>query len=217
VATEESAAEVRANVLAAMPQSLGELYLSLRDELTWIHLKWIDFLGLFGKKECVETLNEVAPALFAHLQRALWEDVLLHLCRLTDPPQSMGHDNLTFRRLPPVVSDPTLQAKVKGFVDAAVAGTQFARDWRNRRLAHKELPPADGSPSKPLATASRKHVEEALLPMREAMNAIQLQFMGSATGYEHSIGALGGVDSLLFYVGRGLKAVHEERENRLPK
>ncbi len=212
MATEETALEVRTSVLAAMPRPLGELYLSLRDELTWVHLKWIDFLDFFGKKDRVTMWNEVAPALFAHLQRALWEDVLLHLCRLTDPPKSMGHPNLTFQRLPPLVPDHSLRVKVKQFVDADVAVAQFARDWRNRRFAHKELPSYDGSPSKPLATASRRHVEDALLPMREAMNAIQLHFMGSSTGYEHSIGAFGGVDSLLFYVQRGLKTVQQERE-----
>ena len=86
-----------------------------------------------------------------------------------------------------------------------------------RRLAHKELPSPDGSPSKPLATASRKHVEDALRPMRDAMNAIQFRKMGSSTGYEHSIGALGGVDSLLFYVDKGLEAVRRDREDRRAK
>jgi hypothetical protein len=95
-------------------------------------------------QERVDLLNAAAPAFFHELQRMIWEDVLLHLCRITDPIKTMGHDNLTIMRLPNAIPDLALRAVVKPLVDDAGQKTQFARDWRNRRLAHQELPASRG-------------------------------------------------------------------------
>src|SRR5262249_36780520 len=155
--------QVRDNMVAAMPALLGELHYALHHEVAWLHVKWTDFRGLFARSpETIELLNAAAPAFFQELQRMMWEDVLLHLFRLTDPPQSVGHDNLTLQRLPKLISDQNLLSQVKPLVDRAVQRTKFARDWRNRRLAHKELPPPAGQPAQALAPASRQDVEGAL-------------------------------------------------------
>jgi AbiU2 len=202
-----SADQVRAAKLAAMPASLGELHYALWNEVAWLHLKWKNFRALFGTSaKRVELLKQTAPAFFHHLQGVLWEDVLLHISRLTDPPESMGHANLTLRRLPSLITDPQLRARSESLVNFALEMSRFARDWRNRRLAHKELPPLDGGHPQPLVPTSRQHVEETLAAIREAMNLIELHYQKSTVAYEHSVEPPSGVEALLFYLEKGLEA-----------
>jgi hypothetical protein len=202
--------------VAAMPVTLGEVYNALSSELTWVHLKWFDFLRLYAtSQEQVDLLNAAAPAFFHHLQQMMWEDVLLHLCRLTDPPKSMGHDNLTILRIPGAIPDIALRQVVQPLVDDAKQKSDFARDWRNRRLAHLELPVLNPRAAVPLATASRQNVEEALAALRNPMNHIERHYLGSYVSYEYPIEAPGGVDSLLLRVKRGLEAEKAQRESSL--
>ncbi|MBI3465867.1 MAG: hypothetical protein HY000_22850, partial [Planctomycetes bacterium] len=190
-----SAEQVRAAKLAAMPAPLGEVHYALYNEVAWIHLKWQVFRALFATSpERIDLLNEVAPAFFHHLQGVLWEDVLLHLYRLTDSPKSMGHANLTLRRLPALIPDTSLRAEVESKVALVQEKTNFARDWRNRHLAHRELPPLDGERPRPLAPASRLQVEEALASIRTVMNCIENYYEKLPVSYEHSIAPLGGAE-----------------------
>lgn len=202
-----TAAQVRAAKIAAMPAPLGELHFALWNEVAWLHVKWADFLSMFGANpETIAVLNRAAPSFFQHPQNTLWEDALLHICRLTDPPRSAGKPTLTIRQLPAHVGDTALRERVACAIGDAKDKSDFARDWRNRRLAHKELPPLDGTPPTPLAQARRRDVEGALAAIREVMNLIERQFEGGTVGYEYAIGSVDGVNSLLFYLKKGLEA-----------
>ncbi len=78
--------QVRDAKLAAIPAPLGELHHTLYNEVAWLHLKWQDFRTLFGGTEqTIELLNQTAPSFFHHLQRTLWEDVLLHFVQTHRP------------------------------------------------------------------------------------------------------------------------------------
>lgn len=205
--------QVKTEMSHAMPGGLGELYYDLWNEVAWIHLKWNDFLGLFAESpKTIELLRETAPKLFYRLRNMLWESVFLHLCRLTDPPESCGKPNQSLRRLPARVAEPGLRACVKSLVDDAVEKTKFARDWRNRRLAHKELPAPPGQQPKPLAHASRQCVEAALTSIREAMHCVELHYQKSSTVYERCVEGSGGIESLLFYLRKGVDSQRREDE-----
>jgi hypothetical protein len=198
--------EVRAAALKAMGSPLGELYDILSNQVAWIHLKWMEHRALFGtSQERIDFLNEAAPVFFAGLQDTLWNDVLLHLCRLTDPEKSMGKRNLTIECLPALISDAALRAKVEGLLKHAKEKTSFARKWRNRRLAHREFPAAITADLESLTPGSRHDIEEALAAIRGVMNCIELYYLKSSLSYEHSIEALGGVDALLMCLEKGVE------------
>ncbi len=116
-------------------------------------------------------------------------------------------------RLSGMIPDPKLRSQVDSLVKIADQKTKFARDWRNRRLAHKELPPLGGQQSQPLAAASRQHVEQPLAAIPNAMNAVEQHFTKSTVAYEHSIAALTRVNSLLLYLRRGLEAQRQGRDS----
>jgi len=201
-----SAQEVRDQSVAAMGKPLGELYFALRNELAWLHIKWKDFVTLFADKDAVNLLNDAALGFFRRVQDMMWEDTLLHLCRLTDPPKSARKDTLTIRQLPQMVTDAALSKLLQELADDACDKTKFARDWRNRRLAHKELPPLDGSPSAPLATATRQHVDEALLAITSAVNCVEHHYLKCPVLYHYVIEGLGGVEALLHHLRKSARS-----------
>src|SRR3990172_1790101 len=131
--------EVEADRLKVLGPDLGPLFHALDNEVSWIHGKWKEFRRLYAFPKTVELLNGVAPFFFRVVQDTLWHDVLLHVARLTDPPKSMGKPNLTLLRLSDALPTGPLADEVRRMVELAGTKASFARDWRNRHLAHSDL------------------------------------------------------------------------------
>jgi hypothetical protein len=72
-----TAENVRHEAIAAMGSQLGEIYHSLSDQVSWLHLKWDTLCELFANRETVDLLNSAAPAFFHELQRQMREDIFL--------------------------------------------------------------------------------------------------------------------------------------------
>ncbi len=205
--------EVQQEYVAGMGQELGNVFFRLRNETVMLHWKWGEFVALFGTKpERIELLNEAAGAFFWVVQDTLWEDVLLRIARLTDPPQSVRKDNLTLARLPALIAAP-IGAEVERLFLECAAKSAFARDWRNRRIAHSDLALAlEQQSATPLAAASRKHVNDALAAFVALLNAVQVHYLRSEAMYE--LHTHGDAVSLLYVLRDGLKA-DEERMRRI--
>jgi hypothetical protein len=156
-------------------------------------------------------MNKTAPAFFGRLNDALWNEVLLDICLLTDKPQKYLTVHQLLSNLPPQSSlrEPLCQALAR--VESA---TRFARDWRDRRLAHRDRDHARDPSAKPLKPASRASTEAALESLRDLMNLVDHHFGGDGIQYEHSIEPLGGAGSLLLYLDGGLEAEQHRRETR---
>jgi hypothetical protein len=205
--------EVLNEAISAMGSPLGDVYHALGDEVAWLHLKWSDFRELFASADLVDVLNSAAPAFFHDLQRQSWEDLLMHLCRVTDRTKTFGKDNLTIRLLPDLVSSQQLKVELEPLINAAVDATDFARDWRNRRLAHEEL--RVGRNVTPLASAKFDYIDMALTAIRTVLNRLEQHYLNKTVSYEDTIPALGGVQSLIAVVRKGVEARRSEREAKL--
>ncbi|OYY51379.1 MAG: hypothetical protein B7Y54_10510 [Polaromonas sp. 35-63-240] len=108
LAQEMTADESRLRNIAAMGEHAGSIYSQLWQELARLYRTWAEYVALFGTKESrVALLNEAAPAFTRIVQDFLWEGVILHIARLTDPPKSMGKPNLSVRALEEIVISPT--------------------------------------------------------------------------------------------------------------
>ena len=138
------------------------------------------------------------------VQDILWEDVLLHLARLTDSPRSMGKANLSVRHLAALLVSSPINIKAKSLAAAALDACEFARDWRNRRLAHRDLNLALGQSVLPLAPASRAAVNASLIALEELLNAVSMHYLDSTTIFALSPGAADAV-SLLYLLRDGLQ------------
>ena len=72
-----------------MDADLETLFKALERELDWLQGKWSEYQEIFGNGPSRrEVLNTVASNFFYLLEQLLFQDAMLHLCRLTDPAQT---------------------------------------------------------------------------------------------------------------------------------
>ncbi len=200
--------EVESRYVRAMGSELGKVYFRLWNECTWLHWKWAEFVTLFGTKATrVELLNKAAGGFFRIVQDCLWENVLLHICRLTDPPRSKGKDNLTLQRLPNMVS-PSLRPEVQQLLAVVLTKSDFARDWRNRQISHQDLRLALREPATALAFASRRMVKEVLASIAALLNAVEAHYCNATVAYDVVSGP-GNAEAMLHVLRNGLDAESE--------
>src|SRR5665213_1119950 len=211
---ERTAKEAKKANIAKMGEALGEIYSALWQEVAVLHFDWHEYNELFGAKpERIILMNEVAPHFFRLIQDRLWGTTLLHLARLTDPAKSPGNDktNLSIKGLANLITDAKLKEQVSKLVDEAVKSTEFARDWRNRLIGHRDLKLALEQPTTPLAQGSRAQVKAALKAIADVLNAIEGHYFRSETRFDLG-GPLGGAVSLLHVLDAGLRAEEARRK-----
>lgn len=211
MANEQTPEQVEAEHVAILGADLGPLYHALWKDRASLVVKWQEYVEAFGSPERVDLLNSAAGLFFRIVQDALWADTVLHLCRLTDPPQSVGKANLTLQRLPQAITDLALRDEVSALVDKAVAATEFARDWRNRHLAHRDLALALNQVAQPLAPASRQQVVAALSAVHAVLKKISQRLLQADLASE-VIAPLHGAVTLLRVLRDGIEARDARRE-----
>jgi hypothetical protein len=196
-----------------MGPDLGRRYHALWNEVVWLNMKWQEFETLFAHSaERLELLNRVAPHYLWQQQITMWEDVLLALARITDPPRSVGKDNLTIQGLDKVLPDPALAQEVRDLIATAVNSCGFARDWRNRRLAHNDLDLKLDQAAVPLTRANRRDVRDALDAIGRVLGRIHRFYDPKSEIVWIPLGVHGGADALIAYLERAVQAEDQQRE-----
>jgi AbiU2 len=210
----KSAEQLREDYCRVLGPELGDLFYALWNEMTWLEVKWQQYCQLYAASaKRIELLNGSAPFFFRVVQDVLWEDVILSIARLTGPPRSMGKDNLTLLRLPALVEDAALGAELETALEETVAAAAFAKDWRNRRLAHRDLALAIGERVEPLTPASRTAVREALSNMHRVFDLLQARYFGSPIAWD-LLSTPPGAEALLYRLAAAQLA-EEKRFKRL--
>jgi hypothetical protein len=171
-----------------MPAPVLEVFEPLRDELVGIHARWALHRRLFGFDEArVDLLNRVASMFFGYAQSAMYLDLILALCRYTDPAESsrkVGQKpNLTLERLVNAVKAE----------DAAYGGGLEMGEWdvvckwrdahfeaiRSKRIAHNDLAKmAARFGGLGIDWPSREQVERFLMLCTDLMDKVQKHYIG---------------------------------------
>jgi hypothetical protein len=218
VAETLTAEQAKKRNVEKMGEALGTQYSALWQEVSLLHINWKEYVELFGTKpERIALLNRAAGGFFRMIQDDLFETTLLYIARLTDPSKSPGGKaNLTVQNLAELIDDAKTKTDVEQLVATAVKEGAFCRDWRNRRIAHRDLNLAlEEKPARPLADASRRQVNITLKAIADVMNAVAGHYLKAETPYD--IGSrLTGAVALLHVLNSGVK-VREERAERLRK
>jgi hypothetical protein len=208
-----TADEVKMDHIEKLGKRLGPVFHELYNEVASLYMKWEEYVELFGKTPTrIDLLNQAAPLFFKIVQDSLWENILLHLARLTDPPQSVGKSNLTIQGLP-VLVDMEIRETVSSQITNAKELTHFCRDWRNRHIAHRDLKLAMGEHAEPLNPASRAKIKDALGSIAKVINTISEYYMNATIGFDSIIGS-GGAEGLLYVIDDGIRA-DIERQKRI--
>lgn len=176
---------VRSEYINAMGQELGASFYELYRKLVELHVLWQQYRQLFGcDSDTVHLLNRTAGLFFKIIQDELWDSVLLGVSRMTDPPATGKKKNLTIQSLPPLISDAKLQGEMQHLCDKALVAAEFAREHRNKRIAHQDHDYLSNRNSDPLSGISRILIEEMLAALRAALNRLDLHFRDSTVMYE---------------------------------
>lgn len=212
MARRKSAEQIREEHLSTLGPKLGPDYQALYNEVTWLHAKWQQYRILFAESsERLELLNSVAGFFFRVTQEVLWDDIVLHLARITDPPQSRGKDNLTITRLPTLIDHAGLSEEVSVLITVVLEKASFARTWRNRKLAHRDHLLAVGAIAEPLPGISRENMESALAAIRAVLNKIEGHYWDSHIAFERFLAA-DDAETLVFYLETATRALARRRE-----
>ncbi len=206
--------DLRNEYVAVMGPDLGSLCHDLRKESDWLQDKWSMFQELFCTgPERLNLLNSVACNFFYCLHKLLFEDAMLHLCRLTDPAETkirVGkkvtvRKNLTVMGLADAISDPGLKAKARTEAQRVKKSCEFARKLRNQRLAHTDLEAfrKGGTGVQVL----NKHIVDALKSIRALLATIEQHYGRRPCA---SIADPWGAKALVWHLERAAEAAKNE-------
>jgi len=177
--------EIREGYISAMGHELGASFHELSRKLIELHVVWQQYRQLFGDgPETVHLLNRTSGLFFKIVQDELWDSVLLGISRMTDPPQTGKRKNLTVQSLPALIDDSTLRSEIQALCDKALASAAFAREHRNKRIAHQDHDYLSKRGSNPLNGVSRASMEEMLAALRSVLNRLNNYFRDSTIMYE---------------------------------
>jgi hypothetical protein len=211
-----TAEEAKKANIEKMGAQLGVHYSALWQEVALLYRNWGEYSALFGTKPSrIDLMNRAAPYFFRMVQDELLNATLLHIARLTDPPKWGVHTNLTIKGVPDLIDHEDTKSAVRKLIEAALADAEFCRDWRNRRIAHRDLDVALEQSANELAMASRKRIKDAMAAIAAVLNAISGRYLKSETRFD-AAGTRGGSVPLLYVLHAGLKA-QDERAERLEK
>lgn len=187
--------QIKERFVVLMGDELGTIYYKLYNQVIFLHHQWITYLELFAtEKVRLEILNKSAPYLFYMIQNGLFENIVMSIARITDPPATGKFQNLTLSLLPKYIVDENLKKEVELQIEWYVnTAAEFARDLRNKKFAHNDYDLHTGRAI--LQVPSKKDdIEIALRSIRNLMNSITKHFDGSMTIFKHmntNNGALG--------------------------
>ncbi len=125
--------------------SLEETFLAFRTQCIWLQTCFNTYAALYESgeetnesgEETSRVMSAAAPLFFHDLNVILVEYCLLQVCRLTDPPQSSGRDNLTVKHINALL---TAENKFTPEISSAAEGLahyrSLIRDSRNWIISH---------------------------------------------------------------------------------
>jgi hypothetical protein len=214
---DQTAEEAKNQHIEKMGEALGTHFAALWQETVRLHLIWGEFVELYGSKSSrIELLNHTAPRFFRTVQDLLWQETLLYIARLTDPPDSgKNKPNLTLQNLPLLVDHEATKQSVIAALKTLIADTTFCRDWRNRYIAHRDLILATDKSATSLESATKNQIDGALDSIGGILNLVQSHYANAQTHFEIGYGP-GGAISVLYVLGDGYRA-QAQREERLRK
>jgi len=170
----DNISEMRDEYVSSMGAELGPVFFAVHHEVIELGIVWQQYVHLYGTSaENINVLNQTASLFFRVIQDELWDSVLLRIAALTDPATMRGKKNITLRALPALVLDPVTRGEIQNLCDLALAETEYAREHRNKRIAHNDHDYHIVKGAVHLSGISRVKIEEMLTAIRNVLRYVQ--------------------------------------------
>lgn len=172
-----------------MDKFLAEVYVAIFQEVSQLHLRWDEYLILYGSgNNHIEVMNKTAPNFFGTIQTGLQENIILHITRLMDPP-CMGrngeHKNLSIKLFPELIKNDSLKESVNNLICLAEKAIEPCKDWRNKWHAHRDRQIALDPKAEPLPSIDRKYIAESIKNFTDILNVIESHYHNTRTSFMH--------------------------------
>lgn len=172
----------------------------------------------------VELLNRFAPAFFYTVQRLLFNEVVVRICKLTDTPQSTRKDpetgvkevkkTLSLQlavKEPPDGCDPVRLAHAQTALEGLLGGLKPFKDRRNWLIAHDDLAVVQGHVDPP--SISDTQVDAALNGVVEVCELLDPDAPGTSFGYTRLIGMHGDGENVINAMRWAHRYLKEHRQD----
>jgi AbiU2 len=120
-----------------------ELLNAIEREFIQLGYCWAMFRQLFDSgQDNIDLLNKSGSNVFQLLQKLLIDDLMMRLCRLSDPPKSMGYENASLRNLAGKLAEqlpPESRKKIDEKFIELNEHLKKVRILRNKALSHTDL------------------------------------------------------------------------------
>ncbi len=73
-----------------IPEEIRDACADLRNDVAMLHVKWSFYLELFQEPENAQLLSNLARAFFQTVEESLRADMIMSICRLSDPSRCAG-------------------------------------------------------------------------------------------------------------------------------
>lgn len=181
--------------------------MALKDEIEamaqfCVHLRsvWRHYEILFEEGELRRTLlHRIAPVLFGDLNQLFIEQLVLQICRLTDPPVTMGRTNLTIDyviREADFSGAPGDQARIKKLRDSIHQFRSKIVPARNRLIGH--LDRDDVMAGQPLGPASEAEWKQFWDDLEQFLHLVHTRYVDPGGHFMlNAVGMISDANSLV--------------------
>ena len=156
-----TAHQIKQNCLNVFGPSLGPVVYEIDKEVVWMCAKWQQHRILFDD-EVIPLLQNTAKDFFVIVNIVFVYDVILSLTRLTDPYEQGKYHNLSLYSLVEAMGDEPLRQELEQRIVKAKERAQFARDWRNKHIAHRIYPNFEDPKFNPLPALKLESIDLAI-------------------------------------------------------
>ena len=184
--TQKSAAEVRREYRTKLGETFGDIFYRVEGEYLWLYRKWEEYKLLFLNDAHVGLLNAAEGGFWEDVRRALHENILLHICVLTDSPGSEKTEKpgeeprLTVCQLPGHCRRKRAKRGTQRRIESLGRELKLFRRWRNERIAHRALPQALNGEEKgglqPPTIAATERVVQGLHEVLNVVREVELEY-----------------------------------------
>jgi len=188
-----------------VPEKIRKILMWLCQDVASLHNKWHFYLGLFSGEDDTHLLSELALGSFNIIEESLRNDMTMLICRLSDPPTTGKHKNLSLQTLSEECDDID---NVSELLEDFLAACEPVRRYRHKRVGHNDLSTTIKPDENPLPGIGRRRIDEILGLAGRILNVIYQNFVDSELAFQPFL--IGGADTLLHWL-RLAKQAEEER------
>ncbi len=201
---------MRNQYISDFGEELGELLNAAYQDWIEATYTWQEFSELVKTEGRVNLLLEVSPNAFETITKCMLDSVVLAICRLTDPAETLGETNISLLNLNSESKlysnlDENTKAKLVGLdleVTAAVKKAKPLRTLRNKFIAHSDAVKQRKLRTGQIENVSTDQIKIALDGIHSVFALLSLCMHQPTLGNEVR-SEIGGISTLLYYLAKG--------------